>query len=166
VFRFRAWQAACLVLLAAALVWLHAAERSWWDAVFRGVPLELECVSLPELPLELAGAHWSKRSTQGVDAQYDASSGKLFILLRWGTCPTGGYRIVLRQARLIRRFANPLVVVRADYLPPDPGQPVIEVLTYPVVAAALRLDANRAHGVTVVAVDQDGAPRGRSTPLP
>jgi hypothetical protein len=134
--------------------------------VLRGDPLPLEVVSLGELPLPLLEAYASRRWHEGVDANYHEETGVLHVLIRWGQRPSGGHRVVPRSAAMVRRPQGWQVRVQADYVAPAPGQPVIEVLTFPAAGVRIRLPARTPARFSVAVADQQGKLRGSSRELP
>jgi len=152
---------ALLVLLAAG-----AREADWWRDVVHGCPLELESLSVAELPLPLLESYGQNRWHEGIDALYDAETGLVYVLVRWGERPTGGYRIEPLSASLVRRLRGWQVRIKAEFVVPAPGQPVIEVLTFPAAGVRVDLGELRPHRLRVVVVDQRGKLKGSSPELP
>lgn len=161
--RARGWKVALALLLLGVVVWLGAGEGNWWRDVCSGAPLEFEVLMVAELPLQLIEVYGQKRWSPGVDVYPGSKAGEIYVLLRRGQCPTGGYRIEPVAVRLVRRFATYEIRVQSKYNIPESGQPVIEVVTFPAVG--LRIWADRKlTACPVVALDQDGKSVGRAEP--
>lgn len=162
--RARVWYTALALVLLGAIVWLGAREGLWWRDVSSGIPLEFGVLTIAELPLQLIEAYGQKRWSPGVDACAGRVPGEVYILVRWGQCPSGGYRIEPVAVRLVKRFRAEEIRVQARYVAPEPGQPVIEIVTFPAVGLRIRAD-RRLTGCSVVVVDQDGKVMARTAPL-
>jgi len=165
VLKVRGWHIAALVLAVSMLVVLGAADGAWWHMVIAGAPLKTAPLALSELPPALVEAYGRSRWVEGVDALLDPGGDYLYVLIRWGQRPTGGYRVIPEDAHLIRRFGRCEIRVRARYVVPDPGQPVIEVASFPAAGVRLTVRGFRVAGCTVKAVDPQGRCHGVSGPL-
>ncbi|OGS69485.1 MAG: hypothetical protein A2Y96_02790 [Firmicutes bacterium RBG_13_65_8] len=165
VVKLRGWHIAVLVLALAALLALGAADGGWWGPVIRGRPIPFTQLSIAELPLPLIEAYSETRWSEGVDACLDSAAGDLYILLRWGQQPTGGYRVVPKDVRVVRRWGQCQIRIRSDYVVPAPGQPVIEVATFPAAGLRITLQGIDPYDCTVVAFGLDGRPHGATAPL-
>lgn len=165
VFKVRGRHLVALVLVVLALLALAMADGYWWRAVIAGVPLPFSQVALAELPPPLLEEYDRSRWAEGVDAWLGPGGESLYVLLRWGQKPTGGYRVVPLEARLVRRFGRAVIRVRAEYVTPEPGQPVIEVASFPGAGMRLLVRGYTVTGCTVVAVDQLGRGHGTTGPV-
>lgn len=65
------------------------------------------------------------KESEGFGAFLDGED--LYLAVRMGQCPTGGYGVLLGDARL----ENDEAVVTAEFSKPKPWEFVIQVLTYP-----------------------------------
>ncbi len=153
------------MLLAVLVVALGALDGQWWQDVYYGRPLPLDVFAIAQLPLPLIEAYGTNRWSEGVDALWDAESGFLYVLVRWGQKPTGGYCVEPQRAALRRRPGGWTVVVTSNYVTPAPGHPVIEVVTFPAAGARIKLEQPPGQ-FRVVAVDQRGRARGEPVTLP
>ncbi|MDP2870958.1 MAG: protease complex subunit PrcB family protein [Bacillota bacterium] len=162
--RARGWQVALALLLLGVVVWLGARDGAWWRDVCSGAPLEFEVLTVAELPIPLIEVYGQKRWAIGVDVYPGSGAGQIYVLLRRGQCPTGGYRIEPIAVRLVRRFAAYEIRVQSKYNIPQPGQMVIEVVTFPAVGLRIRAD-RKLTGCSVVALDQDGKVVSRAEPV-
>ena len=76
-------------------------------------------------------------------------------MLRWGQKPTGGYRVVPKEVRVVRRWGKCQIRIRAEYVVPEPGQPVIEVATFPAAGLRIALQGINPYGCTVAVFGLD-----------
>lgn len=163
--RIKRWWPALLILLAVVVVALGALDGQWWREVYYGRPLELDVFAIAQLPLPLIEAYGSNRWHEGMDAIWEPESGCLYVLVRWGQKPTGGYYVEPQGASLRRRPGGWTVVVSSRYVTPQPGHPVIEVVTFPAAGARIKLPQPPG-SFKVVPVDQNGRVRGDVLTLP
>lgn len=162
--RARPWHAVVALLLLGLVIWLGARDRLWWRDVSSGVPLEFDVLTVAELPLPLIEIYGQKRWSPGVDVYPGRGAGELYVLVRWGQCPSGGYKIEPVAVHLVKRFATEEIRVQVDFVTPAPGHPVIEIVTFPAVGIRIKAD-RRLTGASVVAIDQDGKVTGRAGPV-
>ena len=164
--RANRWLVLLILLLAAGALVLGYGDGAWWRGVWLGRGLELEPLEVSQLPLPLVEAYGDRRWTEGVDAIWDPAAGTVHVLIRWGQRPTGGYQVLAKGARLVRRPLGWQVRVEAEYVSPSPGQPVIEVVTFPAAGARIVLGEGAPAQFTVVVYDQRGKVHGSAKPEP
>lgn len=62
-----------------------------------------------------------------------------YVLLALGERRTGGYSIEIREVDQLLKANQPVLVIRAKEIKPDPDAMVIQVLTYPTLVYRLPL---------------------------
>ncbi|MCL6451448.1 MAG: protease complex subunit PrcB family protein [Acetobacteraceae bacterium] len=96
-----------------------------------GGSLPLERPSLSQVPDEVRT--WVQASLSVYAGQTKNSGEKTYILVTFGTKPTGGYAVEILK---VDREADRLMA-RVRFTEPTPGQPVIQVLTNPYDLVAI-----------------------------
>jgi hypothetical protein len=161
--RARPLHVVLFLVLVGVVVGLGALDGLWWRDVCKGAPLEFEVLTVAELPLPLIEMYAQKRWAAGVDVYPGSKANEIYVLLRRGQCPTGGYKIEPVAVSLVKRLSSYEIRTQSNYIVPEAGQPVIEVVTFPAVGLRVWAD-RRLTDCPVVSLDQDGKIMGRSEP--
>ena len=84
---------------------------------------------------------------RGYGAFWDGEN--LFLAVKMGQCPTGGYSVVLGDFKM----ENDVAVVTTEFLKPNPWDIVIHVLTYPSTVAKLAAGGSCPLAASFIGVD-------------